>query len=803
MDAERWRQIDDLFQAAVACKPLERVGLLERQCGSDIELRREVESLLAAHDRSSELLDSRAFEVTATRAARSQPRQLAGRKIGHFEIQRLIGAGGAGAVYEAQQESPRRTVALRLMRALPVEDELTTRLFRREGQALARLQHPGIGAIYEAGVSEDGWHYFAMERVQGTPLTQYAREKNLSLKDRLEVFCEICDAVQYAHQRGVIHRDLKPSNILVTGDGHSKVLDLGLARIIDPEGDVSQITLPGAFQGTIAYSSPEQVRGRSQDIDIRSDVYSLGVILYELLTGHLPIETRSMTLAEAARVICEESPRPARVFDRRLRGELEVILGKALEKQAADRYASVAALQEDVQRFLDHQPIAAHPPSALYQLRKFSARHRGLVATAIGLSLTLTGSGVWVTALYARARQAEVLAQDEARQAQQKAATAQRVNDYLQHVFAALYLNAVFGCEPCAEELLKYGVERINVELADEPVIQADLLESMALTFRRRDCPRRALELDEAALKCRTRVLSEKAPDVAASLANVGHDLYDLDRFVEAESFLRRALSLFLENYGMENYYTATVQLNLARLISERDPAGAEPMQRETLRALMGLKDQEVAVARTKYFLAETLERLGRYDESERLSREVLASNLGAIDNDFLMCRSYRNLGLVLMHLKRLDEAYVACTAAREICERVFGAAPNSRHIEVLCTQGQVEAAAGDLSSARKSFERAVAMARALHPEPHLDLADALSDLGNLLVQVGELTTALPLLDESLQIRCTLLEHADPRLARGMHDLAAALRQAGRPDDTPCPQIQERSAERAASGSNQ
>jgi non-specific serine/threonine protein kinase/serine/threonine-protein kinase len=308
----------------------------------------------------------------------SSTSNLAGRllpaSIGRYRIVRLLGEGGMGAVYEAEQDQPRRHVALKVIKAAWASPELLRR-FEQESQALGRLHHPGIAQIYEAGSADTGFGvqpFFAMELIHGMPLVEYADERKLGPRQRMELMIQVCDAVQHAHQRGIIHRDLKPGNILVDEAGQPKILDFGLARITDSDSQATRQTDMGQLLGTVPYMSPEQVVADPSSIDVRSDVYTLGVILYLLLAGKLPY-TLTRHLHEAVRTIQEVDPAPLSTINRSYRGDIETIVAKALEKDKTRRYASANDLAADIRCYLEDQPISAKPASATYQLQKFSS----------------------------------------------------------------------------------------------------------------------------------------------------------------------------------------------------------------------------------------------------------------------------------------------------------------------------------------------------------------------------------------------------------------------------------------------
>src|SRR5262245_48547007 len=326
-------------------------------------------------------------------------------RIARYRILRLIGEGGMGAVYEAEQEQPRRTVALKVIKPGIATPELLKR-FEQESQALGRLQHPGIAQIYEAGTADTGFGpqpYFAMEFIEGPHLRQYAAAQELDVRARLEIMAKVCDAVHHAHQRGLIHRDLKPGNILVDERGQPKILDFGVARVTDSEAHATRQTDIGQMIGTLAYMSPEQVLADPLALDTRSDVYALGVVLYELLAARMPYAI-SRKLDETIHAIREEDPARLSQISRSYRGDIETIVAKALEKDRARRYGSAAELAADITRYLKDEPIVARLPSTGYQIQKFARRHKPLVGGIAAVFVVLVGGIIASTTQAFRAR---------------------------------------------------------------------------------------------------------------------------------------------------------------------------------------------------------------------------------------------------------------------------------------------------------------------------------------------------------------------------------------------------------------
>ncbi|MFA6044481.1 MAG: serine/threonine-protein kinase, partial [Phycisphaerales bacterium] len=461
---------------------------LDRRCNGDAALKEEIRDLLDCHARAEGFLDNAELLAQSLGLGTIRPadeHELApGTRVGEYTVQGVLGRGGMGTVYIAQQERPRRTVAVKIIRR-SVSSQSLVRRFEHEADVLGRLHHPGIAQIYEAGAAvvepgQPAQPYIAMELVNGPALNVYADEKDLDSRAKLELLAKVCDAVHHAHQRGVIHRDLKPGNILVDEVGQPKVLDFGVARAADADLRVTTLqTSVGQLIGTLPYMSPEQVLADPTEVDTRSDVYALGVVLYQLLTGRLPLDLKSRSIPEAARLIRDESPARLSSVNKVFRGDIETIVSKAMEKNKSRRYQSAADLAEDLRLHLSGRAINAKHDSAFYVLRKQLKRYRGFVAAAVVGLLSLTGFAIYAALQATRYESLAIkerLAREDAVVSQSKAET----NRDLAKASAA---EAAAKAKALDEQLFNSTIERARLEgLAGNLPRAEDLLWRSLLT---------------------------------------------------------------------------------------------------------------------------------------------------------------------------------------------------------------------------------------------------------------------------------------------------------------------------------
>ena len=733
--------------------------------------------------------------------------------VGKYRLIRKLGEGGMGLVFEAEQPDPRRLVALKVMSSGLFVTQESVKLFEREVHALARLKHPNIAAIYEAGVSETGQRFFAMELVSGETLNDFLRTHRLRQRDLLTLFVSICDAVTYAHQRGIIHRDLKPSNMMVQvehGQPTIKVLDFGIARINDEHDGAT--TEEGVVRGTLPYMSPEQVGGRPDEIDVRSDVYALGVILYEVLSGRLPLDVGGRGLHEAARIIHEQPPHPLRDAMKGrgpIDSDLCTIVEKALDKDASRRYASVAALSDDIQRYLSDQPIQARPPSTAYQVRKLVSRHRLAFGFSAALLMLLV---IFAGAVTVQARR---IAKERDR-ANQESETARQVSSFLTKLFAISNPNAARGNAVTARELLDQGADRIATELKDQPMVRASLLASMgeaydglgfygdarklatdALELRRGTAGPRSLEAahsmrvlasitynqadfkaaidyDRGALEIYRALLPRTDRRINDALTALGDTLSAAGQYQEALPIAREALDIAQSTQGPDSASTAEASRRLAAtLLRMRNHIAAEPLLRDAIRIEEARGEAGIGL------LAFTLNDLGNL-----LS---MRGDLTGAEAAYRRCRdtasriygpAHPNVsildGNIAGNLRRQARYAEAETLLRDAMARwnVALGEEHPRYAVFLTELGDIVRDKGDLVAAESTYRRALALDQA-NATSHLSTSSA--RLGDVLVRAGRPAEGEPLLRNALAATEKAAPADSPELAEYRRQLGEAL----------------------------
>jgi serine/threonine-protein kinase len=723
MEPHRWQQVRSLFQAALVAEPAHRTAHLAAACGGDAELRAEVESLLAAYQEAAGFLSSPAEEA---------PEPLSLQRIGPYQVAQRLGAGGMGVVYlglRADGEYQRR-VAIKVLKP-GLDSEEVIRRFRTERQILAALEHPNIARLLDGGTTEHGLPYFVMEYVEGRPIDVYCQEDRLALRQRLELFLTVCSAVELAHRNLVVHRDLKPGNILVTADGMPKLLDFGIAKLLNPE--LSSVALGATAVGlqpmTPDYASPEQVRG--EHVNTASDVYSLGVLLYELLTGRHPYRSQASDPAEIRRLVTDQEPRkpslaaaPGEPLARQLAGDLDNIVLKALRKEPSRRYASVEQLAEDIRRHLSGQPVLARPGTWGYRASKFVQRHRMGVATAAALLLAVLSFGIGMSVLAARlARE-----RDHAEQEQQRA---EQVTAFLTRTFEISDPGRSNGETVTARALLDEGVRRLLPELTGQPEVQADLQTTIGTIYQRLGLPDRAQPLLEASRDTRRRLYGDGHPKLADSLSGLAAVEEDRVNFPQAIDMTRQALAIRRRWYG----------------------------------------DEHETVARSLNHLGMLLRRQGHLPAAERNLRSALTLRRHLPGPPPLdVAESLNDLGVVLWEQGRYTEAEQEAREALALRRRVHGPV----HVEIADTLNllaAIRAASGDWPQAENLMRQALEMRRRLYQGDHPRLAESLNNLGALLKDRGRPDEAEPVLREALAMRRRLFGNKHPSVATTLANL--------------------------------
>ncbi len=627
---DRFERVKELFDRTLEQPPAGRYEFLTEACGDDAALRDEVLDLVAAAEETgaADFLDPPTPD-TLSGIREDRGAGMVGRRIGPYQITRVIGFGGMGAVYEAHRADDqfRKRVAIKLVKR-GLETDLTMRRFRHERQILATLEHRNIAGLLDGGVTDDGRPYFVLEYVEGVPITQHCRRLRLSIRERLKLFRQVCAAVQFAHRNLVVHRDLKPGNILVSSDGTVKLLDFGIAKILGEHEDAEQapLTRGGMRALTPEYASPEMIRGES--ISVAADVYSLGVVLFELVAGQRPIRFDDKTLAAIERAVCEEAaPKPSavaaatfaadaaertpRALRRTLEGDVDSIVLMALRKEPERRYSSVEALSEDLSRFLAGLPVLAERDRLGYRVGKFVTRNLLPVSIAGLLGLSLV-AGIVLTTF-------------QARRADRERAKAEQVADFLATMLGSAE-PSVQRRDVTVAEVLDSASARADRELANQPEVQALVQSTIGHTYLglgRSEAAEAAFRAGLAAYR-RSGGSSEA---IATALNNVAGAVLGQGRFEAADSLFHEALVYHQRSRQPEDTTLATLLDNLGAVAHELgrlDSSAAYHRAALALRQRIHPGDHD-AVARSLNNLAVSYGMRGRYVEAESLTRSSVA----------------------------------------------------------------------------------------------------------------------------------------------------------------------------------
>ncbi len=840
MHAERWQRIETLFAVAAERPAGERRELLDTRCGDDPELRSEIERLLEADERAGNFIED------AVESAASELK--IGRSIGPYRVIRQLGRGGMSSVYLAVRADAqfRMRVAIKLVRRGMDTDDILRR-FRNERQILASLDHPNIAKLLDGGTTDDGLPFFVMDYIEGEPIDTYCDQQQLNIRQRLVLLRDVCSAVHYAHRNLVVHRDLKPSNVLVTTDGVPKLLDFGIAKLLNPELTESALAPTGRLLRlmTPSYASPEQITGGA--ITTASDVYSLGVLLYELLTGRRPYRVDGGP-EEIERVICTQRPeRPSTTVTREvtsavagevrtpmelsgtrgaspeqlrrvLRGDLDNILLMALRKEPARRYGSVEQLAEDLDRHLTGRPVIARKDTVAYRAGKFVGRHR------LGVAAAATSLGLIFALIITLAVQSARIRHERDRATHERD-RATRVVAMLNELFKIADPGEVRGNSITARELLDHGAEQIR-QLGDEPETGM-LLDTLARLYEELGLYERSIPLRERSLEIYRRTYGDVTQETAKALNDLGRMLALSGEYADAERRFREVLDIRSKLFPEVHPEVLFALNNLGLILHDLgDYRGAEPIYEKGLEIQHRLSDEqenkELILLGNRALLHYDM---GQYRQAEASFREVLTTRrqeLGADHESTAMALD--NLGMTLHALGRYEEAEIRLREGLDIRLRTLGeqnpeiARSRTNLGKLLCARGAPEeaerllrqgleqrlllmgdqhpevaasfeglaachVAQGEPAEAERLYRRALDIYHASLPDKHPVAVEALLALARLLEERGACGEAEPLLREAVDTRSRRLAAGSWLIAEAEGALGSCLASLGRLDE--------------------
>lgn len=761
----RWQRIQSLFEEVVDVPEPERASRLADSCRGDADLKRSVESLLASDEGTADPLMNAISEAAESLLTEHQDR-LVGTRIGHYRIVSVLGHGGMSTVYRGERDDAqyRQTVAVKVLHHAALHPRLRNRL-HSERHILATLAHPSIARLIDSGDLDDGTPYLVMEHVDGESIDSFCDSRTLFIRERLELFVQVCAAVQFAHRNLVVHRDIKAANILVNGDGMPKLLDFGIAKLLAPESLSHTVPVTRLQERILTpeNAAPEQVLGRP--ITTATDIYGLGVLLYQLLTGRSPYRLLSYSQLQLERAICMDDPtRPSqivtaklgsetdadrsRISDRRglspprlrarLRGDLDAIVSMAMRKEPDRRYPSVEALTEDLNRHLAGQPVSARQGDWRYNSAKFMRRHL-LPVLAVGASFlglaVIAGVTLWQNHRIELAREATAQERDRA----------QQVSAFLVDVFSEADPFKAQGHEATARELLDRGAEKIIDNSSLQPEVRAQLLESIGLAYRRNGDSDRAIPLFERAVTIRRSEHPMDSHRTAAALANLARALTDGGNLVSAEAYLQQALELSKSGDASPSVETADILVQFAQfeLNVKSDQPRATRLFTEALgvyRSALG--NQHLSVAVTLSGLASAALWANDYASAEQYERQAIEIFQATVSRNYPdHAVALASLGYILTERGQFREAELLLSEAFQIERTVFGEnsdriAQIESHFSLLYDRE------GDEVRAIKTIQEAIAIESRVHGPDHFMTGYYLDALANLYLKTGDLARA-------------------------------------------------------------
>jgi eukaryotic-like serine/threonine-protein kinase len=745
MDSTRWQRVQSLFHDTADLPAPEQRAFLQSACGDDSELMADILALLEEDARGASLLDRDLAHVAHQVLEEGAAPSPAFKEFGPYRIREVLGEGGMGVVYLAEREDLGSLVAIKILRDAWLSPARRER-FSSEQRTLAQLNHPSIARLYDADTLSDGTPFFVMEYVEGAPLTEYCNKNNCSVQERLQLLRSVCGAVEYAHGQAVIHRDLKPSNILVKPDGSVRLLDFGIAKQLETLDAPADQTRTGLRLMTPAYAAPEQIRG--ERVGVHTDVYSLGVILYELLAGRLPFDLSNRTPAEAETIIVGQAPeKPSAVAKRAAQqpgasalvsrtgksawADLDILCLTALHKDAQRRYRSVEALIRDIDHYLKGEPLEARPDTLRYRLGKFVARNRRPVSAAAAVFTIVVGLVAFYTVRLATARNAALA----------EAARTQRIQRFMLNLFQGGDEAAGPADSLRVVTLVDRGVQEART-MSGEPAVQAELYQTLGGIYQKLGKFDQADSLLRSALDERRSLFGADHREVADSLVALGLLRADQAQFAEAERLVRDGLAMTKRHLPPNHPAVAKATAALGKVLEDRGAYDqAAPVLEDAVRLQSTPGTATPDLAATLSELANTQFYLGHYDASDTVNRRVL-----------------------------------------EMQRQLYGER-HPRVADTLINLAQIQFQWGHYDQAEKLERQALDINRSWYGKDHPETADTLTMIGQAVAFQGRYDEAVDLLQQSLAILEHVYGPVHPRVAYALNELGLTEMKQGRLDD--------------------